>query len=79
MLSLFQLLMTSSEFTEHFLELNKVYYPISGRNNFTVLLASVVDWQDYINEKCPSLCRMFFFIYFFKWGQIYRNRWIGSN
>ena len=34
--SLFQFLMTSSEFTEHFPGSNKSYYPISGRNDFTV-------------------------------------------
>ena len=36
--SLFQLLMTSSKFTEDFPGSSKVYYPLSGRNDFTVLL-----------------------------------------
>ena len=45
--------MTLSEFTEHLPGSNKVRYPISGRNNFTVLLRSVVDRQNYIYEKYP--------------------------
>ena len=52
-LSLFQLLMTLSKFTEHLPGWNKVRYPISGRNDFTVLLRSVVGRQNYIYEKYP--------------------------
>ena len=47
--SLFQFLMTSSEFTEHFPGLNKVHYPISDRKDLTLLLTSVVGRQNYIN------------------------------
>ena len=43
--------MTLSEFTEHLPGSNKVRYPISGRNDFTVVLRSVVDRQNYIYEK----------------------------
>ena len=70
-LSLFQFLMTSSEFTEHFPWLNKVNYPISGRNYFTVLLLYVMGQQDYVNEKCPHFTvygvfpNFFFFFFFF--------------
>ena len=46
---LFQFLMMSSEFTENFPELNKVHYPTSDRKNFTLVLMSVVDQQNYIN------------------------------
>ena len=42
-----------SEFTEHLRGSNKVCYPISGRNDFTVLLRSVVGRQNYIYEKYP--------------------------
>ena len=45
--------MTLCKFTEHLPGLNKVHYPISGRNDFTVLLRSVVGWQNYIYEKYP--------------------------
>ena len=64
-LSLFQFLMTSSEFTEHFPWLNKVNYPISGRNYFTVLLLYVMGQQDYVNEKCPHFTVYGVFPYFF--------------
>ena len=42
----------SSEFTENFPELNKVHYPTSDRKNFTLVLMSVVDQQNYINIWC---------------------------
>ena len=45
--------MTSSKFTGYYPGSNKVHYPISGRNDFTVLLTSVVDRQNYIIEKSP--------------------------
>ena len=54
MLSLFQFLVTSSEFTEHFPGLNKVHYHISGRNDFTVPLTSVVGRQNHSYEKYPD-------------------------
>ena len=38
---------------KHFPGSNKGYYPISGRNNFTVLLTYLVGWQDFINEEYP--------------------------
>ena len=43
----------TSEFTEHLPGSNKVHYPISGRNDFTVLLRSVVGQQYYIYENYP--------------------------
>ena len=46
-------LMALSDFTEHFPGSNKVRYPISGRNDFTVLLRSAVGRQNYIYEKYP--------------------------
>ena len=45
--------MTSSEFTEDFSGLNKVHYPSSDRNDFTVVITSVMGQQNYINIKCP--------------------------
>ena len=45
--------MTLCEFTEHLAGLNKVCYPMSGRNYFTVLLRSVVGGQNYIYKKYP--------------------------
>ena len=45
--------MTLSKFTEHLPGSNKVCYPISGRNDFTVVLRSVVGRQNYIYEKYP--------------------------
>ena len=46
-------LMTLFEFTEGMPGQNRVRYPISGRNDFTVLLGSVVDRHNYIYEKYP--------------------------
>ena len=46
-------LMALSDFTEHLPGSNKVRYPISGRNDFTVLLRSVVGRQNYIFKKYP--------------------------
>ena len=44
--------MTSSEFTEHFSGSNKVHYPISNINGFTVVITPV-DRLNYINVECP--------------------------
>ena len=49
----FYLIMTLFKFTEHLPGLSKVRYPISGRNDFTVLLRCVVGRQNYIYEKDP--------------------------
>ena len=49
----FYLMMTLSKFTEHLPGSNKVRYPISGRNDFTVPLRSAVGRQNYIYEKYP--------------------------
>ena len=46
-------LMTLSEFTEHLPGSNKFCYPISGRNDFTIISSSVVGRQNYIYEKYP--------------------------
>ena len=43
--------MTSSEFTEHFSVSNKVHYLISDKNNFTVVIKSVVGRENYIDVK----------------------------
>ena len=53
--------MTLSEFNEHLPGWNKVGYPTSGRNNFTVLLGSAVGRQNYIYEKYP-LYTMYVFL-----------------
>ena len=54
--------MTLSEFTEHLPGSNKVRYPISGRNDFTVLLRSVVGRQTiYIKNILSTLYMMFSF------------------
>ena len=47
--SLFQFLMTSSEYIEHFPGSNKVHYPVSNRKDFTLVLTSAVGRQNYIN------------------------------
>ena len=47
--SLFQFLMTSSEFTEHFPGSNKVHYPISDRKDVTLVLTPVLGRQIHIN------------------------------
>ena len=47
--SLFQFLMTSSKFTEHFPGSNKVHFPICDGKDFTLVLRSVVGQQNYIN------------------------------
>ena len=47
--SLFQFLMTSFKFTDHFPGSNKVHYPISDKKDFTLVLTSVVGRQNYIN------------------------------
>ena len=66
--------MTSSKFTEHFSGSNKVHYPISNRNNFTVKIMPVVGQQNYI-----TVAMLFFKNLFCQWGQICRNLQIGSN
>ena len=48
-LSLFQFLMVSFEFTDHFSGSNKVHYPISDGKDFTLVLMPVVGQQNYIN------------------------------
>ena len=48
-LTLFQFLMTSFKFTDHFPGSNKVHYPISDRKDFTLMSMSVVGGQNYIN------------------------------
>ena len=61
--SLFQFLMISSEFTEHFPGSNEVHYPISDGKDFTLVLTSVVGRQNYINVWCINICfslKMFF-------------------
>ena len=50
--SLFQFLMTSSEFTEHFSGSDKINDPISDREDITVALKSVVGRLNCINVKC---------------------------
>ena len=47
--SLFQFLMISLEFTDHFPGSNKVHYPISDGKDFTLVFTSVVGRQNYIN------------------------------
>ena len=53
--------MILSEFTENLPGSNKVHYPISGKNGFTVLLTSVVGLQNYIHEKYP-FCTIYVFL-----------------
>ena len=50
--SLFQFLMTSSEFTEHFSGSDKINDPISDREDITVALKPVVGRLNCINVKC---------------------------
>ena len=57
-----------SEFTEHFPGLSKVHYPISDRKDFTLVLTTVVGWQNFINVWCIIILiydvfslKMFFF------------------
>ena len=58
--------MTLSEFTEHLPGSNKVRYPISGRNDFTVLLRSVVGRQTiYMKSILSALYMIFSFKHFF--------------
>ena len=58
--------MTLSEFTEHLPGSNKVRYLISGRNDFTVLLRSVVGRQTiYMKNILSTLYMIFSFRNFF--------------
>ena len=66
--SLFQFLMTSSKFTEHFPGSNKVHFPICDRKDFTLVLRSVVGQQNYINIWCIIILICFSLKMFFVTG-----------